>query len=367
MATGAKAKPVPKKPAAKGGGVLPGTTQFVYETKPAPKKPAARGGGVLPGTTQFVYEGQRPTTPAPTQNTTATQPTTTATSQQPAGDPRLAWEQEQAALALRQQQNNAIAAITGMFSTYGLSSLGGKITEYVKAGYTGDTIAILLRSTPEYKARFPAMEALAARGQAISEAEYIGYEVNARQLEQFYGLPKGMVTGQVATLLTNSVSADELNTRASMAAANAMNAPQAEKDKMAAYYGIGQGGLTAYFLDPDIAVPLLQKQAAAARLGASAGRQGIDIGSGLAEDLYGRGVSVEQADRGFQTVSNARGFQYGRGETATQDEMIAGAFGDAQAAGKMNRIAASRTGRFDAGGQFAANRDGMAGLGRASR
>ena len=285
----------------------------------------------------------------------------------PAQDAYLAWQKSQAELQLKQQQANAIAAINATFAQYGLTSLAGKVTEYVKMGYTGDTVALLLRQTPEYKARFPAMETLAARGQAISEGQYIGYEINARQAEQLYGLPSGMISGNVTNLLINDVSADEINARASMAAANAINAPQDVKDAMASYYGLGQGALTAYFLDPDISVPLLQQQAATARIGAAAKRQGVDIGVGTAGGLQGQGVTEEQAAQGFGTVAGTRGFQYGLGETATQDELISGAFGNADAAKKMNRIAGSRTGRFQGGGQFSTNQQGYAGLGGAVR
>jgi hypothetical protein len=100
---------------------------------------------------------------------------------------------------------------------WGLSSLYGKVVEYARKGYNGDAIAVMLRSTPEYKARFPAMEALAKKGRAISEGQYIDYERTAAQIEQRYGITTGMVTGNVTKLLTEEVSAAELNDRVVLA------------------------------------------------------------------------------------------------------------------------------------------------------
>jgi hypothetical protein len=88
---------------------------------------------------------------------------------------------------------NAIAAMRGLMDQLGLGSLMGKITEYVQDGYDGDAIMALIRTTPEYAARFPAMKTLAAKGRAISEAEYIEYESAAATFERQYGLPAGML------------------------------------------------------------------------------------------------------------------------------------------------------------------------------
>lgn len=349
-----------KKPAAKGGGVLPGTTKFVYDTSPAKKSPTT--GAIVGGLTAAM----------PAQSTAAPTPAApSASGTTSAADAYYAWLKQQQAEAqaaqLAQQQAAAIGAIKAQFSAFGLGSLAGKIEEYIKKGYDSNTAYLMLTQTAEYKARFPAMAALAAQGRSITEAEYIGYEQTAAQTEREFGLPSGMLTGNVTEMLTKNISASEFRQRATLAASDALTAPQDLKDQMANYYGLDQGALTAYYLDPDIALPLLEKQAAAARIGVQGTRQGLDINLGWAENLQGRGISEAAAGQGFATVAGLQGLESGRGETVSQDNLISGVFGDAADQQKIARVQGSRTGRFESGGGFATDRSGYAGLGGATR
>src|SRR5437899_6759862 len=43
---------------------------------------------------------------------------------------------------------DAYMALDALFKNYGLESLAGKIYDYVKNGYSGDTVALLLQDTP---------------------------------------------------------------------------------------------------------------------------------------------------------------------------------------------------------------------------
>ena len=265
--------------------------------------------------------------------------------------------------AQAQAQQNTLASVQAIFGGYGLQSLYGKIEQYVKDGYNGDTIALMLRQTDEYKQRFPAMAALAAKGRAISESSYIDYERTAASFEKQYGLPSGMLTGNVTSLLTNDVSSAELMDRVQLASANSLMAPPELKKALQDYYNIGQGGLTAYFLDPTVAEPLLQKQAATAQIGAEAYKQGIGLGLDTASQLQQLGVSSQQARQGFQQVAGANELFSGAGDTTTQAEMIQGVLaGDQTALQNVNRAALARKARFEGGGDFLTSQSGMAGL-----
>lgn len=267
----------------------------------------------------------------------------------------------------QKDQANTLGAVKNAFSQYGLASLYPKIEQYVKAGYNADTIAILLRETPEYKTRFPAMTALAAKGRAINEGDYIAYERGAAALEQRYGLPKNMLMDNVTTLLTNDVSTAELNDRVILASAASLEAPQALKDQFKEYYGIDQGGLAAYFLDPEVAAPLLQKQFAASQIGAEAVAQGIGIDVMGAENLQQLGITQDTARTGFSKVAGQAGLMTGAGDTATQKDLIAGnLLGDATAKKNIERAAGSRVGRFQGGGNFINDKTGNVGLGSAA-
>jgi hypothetical protein len=278
------------------------------------------------------------------------------------------WRQTQDKLDIKQAQDSLISQISGLFSEYGLSSLYSKVVEYVKAGYSGDAIAIMLRQTPEYKERFPAMAALSSKGRSLSEAEYIAFERNASRLERAYGLPEGMLGKDAVTgLLTNEVSGDELEDRVVMAAAGAFQASQEVKDTFAQYYGIDAGGLTAYFLDPEKALPLLTKQYVSSQIGAAGAMQDVVVASNTAEDLYQMGVTQEQARAGFGNVARQGAFTQGRGDVVTQGQLIGSEFGqDAAATAAIERVQRGRIGQFQQGGGYAGSAEGVRGLGSAA-
>ena len=268
----------------------------------------------------------------------------------------------------RQRQINAIESLRGVMTEYGLGELMGRIEQYVKEGYEGPAVLALIRTTPEYKQRFPAMEVLAKKQRAISEAAYIEFERNAAQLERAYGLPAGMLGKDTVTnLLSNEVSGRELEERVTMAAAGAFQAPQELRQTFSQYYGIDSGGLTAYFLDPNKALPLLTKQYAAAKIGTEAEMQDFAIGVGLAEQLTEFGVTQEQARAGFAETARRRGFTQGRGDTVTTEQLVQGTLmGSQEATQAIERAQRARQGQFEQGGGFATTQQGVAGLGTAA-
>ena len=275
----------------------------------------------------------------------------------------LQLQQQQYEREVRQRQ--ALETVQAAFEQYGLSSLYPKIEEYAKAGYSSDIIILKLRETPEYKARFPAMDALSKKGRAISEAAYVDYEKTAAALEQRYGLPKGMVMGSVTDLLTAEVSAAELNDRIALASASSLEASPELRDTLSNYYGLNQGDLAAFFLDPDKAMPLLQKQYAAAKIGSFAVQQGLSgVDATASERLTELGVSEQQAQEGFGRVKYTEQFGTGKGETANQQTRIdATLAGNASAAQKVERVKTGRVNRFAGGGQYAGDRTGVSALG----
>lgn len=282
-------------------------------------------------------------------------------------DAALEYQKQLAAAAESRRVQNASAVMKSLLTEYNLSSLYAKVLDYIRDGYDPDAIMVLLRTTPEYNQRFPAMKALAEKGRAISEAEYIDYEKTAAGLERRYGLPDGMLMGNVTGLLTNEVSASELNDRVILASAAAIEAPADVRNTFMDYYGIDQGGLTAYFLDPDKATPLLEKQYASSLIGTEAARQGIGIDAYGAENLQSLGISQEQARQGFGRVAGSMSLTQGRGDVVTQGQLISGTFAqDEQALRDIERASKARTGQFQQGGGFTTSQQGVSGLGSAA-
>ena len=293
-------------------------------------------------------------------------PSQTPTTVTPAATPTVDPQAEYYAKLERERKQNATAVMSALLESYNLTSLYNRVVGYIQDGYDADAIMALIRTTPEYKQRFPAMEALAKKGRAISESAYIEYEKSAAGLERRYGLPQNMLMGNVTKLLENEVSAEELNTRVLLASAASIQAPQEIKDALYQFYNVDSGGLTAYFLDPTVATPLLEKQYATAQIGAEAIRQNVGLDVGLAENLQSLGVTQQQAQQGFATVATQRDLTQGRGDIVTQRQQVQAVLGnDVQAQQEMQRAIGARVGRFEGGGEFLRTERGAVGLGTA--
>lgn len=267
------------------------------------------------------------------------------------------------------RQRQAMQAVKAAFAQYGLTSLYGKIEEYASMDYSADTIAIMLRDTPEYKERFPAMAALSAKGRAISESAYIEYERAMSQYESLFGLPEGMLSSRenTAKFLTNELSAREVEERATQASASIYTLPKEYRDMMQQYYGVDSGGLTAYFLDPEMAQPLLERQYVSAQLGMEAAQRSIGVDKTLAETLYERGVNREQAAQGFQQVAGMSNLALGRGDVATQGQQIGATFNlDAESKKAVERASKAKAGAFQQGGSYVSGQGGVSGLASSS-
>lgn len=277
------------------------------------------------------------------------------------------WLTQQQDAQETKRQQNATAVMKELLTNYGLTALYDRVVGFIKEGYDPEAISVLIRTTPEYKQRFPAMDLLAQKGRTISEGEYIEYEKTASGLERRYGIPEGMLMGSITDLLTNEVSVSELNDRVLLASSAAIQAPDDIKNTFMDYYGIGPGGLTAYFLDPAKATPLLEKQYATSVIGTEARRQGLEMDIYGSENLASLGVSQEQAREGFGRIAGAQPLTQGRGDVVTQQQLISGTFEQNEEALKsIERASKARTGRFQEGGGFAASNQGVSGLGSAA-
>src|SRR5690349_18371644 len=89
-------------------------------------------------------------------------------------------------------ERDAFAAVNALFKNYGLESLASKIYDFVKNGYSADTISILLQDTKEYKERFAGNELRIKQGlPVLSAGEYLATEASYRQIMSQAGLPSG--------------------------------------------------------------------------------------------------------------------------------------------------------------------------------
>jgi hypothetical protein len=203
--------------------------------------------------------------------------------------------------SLSGDKRNAYEALNNLFSSYGLGSLAPKIFDYIQKGFSADTVSILLQDTPEYKQRFAGNEERRKLGlPVLSPSEYLSVESSYRQIMRQGGLPQGFYdqASDFNDMIGKDISPTELKQRVDMAAQASTLANTNYKRALEQMYGIDQSHLTAYFLDPERATPLLQRQAAAAAIGAEALKRGFQPSS-QSEDFATAGVTAAQAAQAY--------------------------------------------------------------------
>jgi hypothetical protein len=197
-------------------------------------------------------------------------------------------------------KRDAAAALLSVFEEYGLGTLGPKIVDYIQQGYSGDTITVLLRETPEYKQRFIGNEARRKKGlPLLSPAEYISTERSYRQLMAAAGLPIGFYdsTEDFRKFIENDTSPTEVKQRIDTVSEALNRAPASTVDYFKQWYTTGD--MIAYALDPKRAAPLIDQRVRAAEAAALAQQQNVQLGQNAAEMIGRSGASYDQTQQGI--------------------------------------------------------------------
>ena len=203
------------------------------------------------------------------------------------------------------EANDIMAALIAKFTTYGLASLIPKIKELAISGVGEETIKAELANTEEYKLRFSANQDRLKKNLAIlSPAEYLAVEDGYRQTLRAYGLTQFDNDAYVKQFIANDVSPTELSNRVVTAVQRVRNADPAIQTQLRSYYGIGDTDLVAYVLDPAQQFQKIQRQVAAAEIGVAAGRQGLQAGVNVAEQLAAQGITQAEAQKGYATIAD---------------------------------------------------------------
>lgn len=259
---------------------------------------------------------------------------------------------------------DAYGALNAKFSQYGLGSLSSKIFTYLKEGYSADTIFLLLQDTPEYKKRFAANEERKKQGlPVLPPDEYLSIESSYRQILQTAGLPKGFYDqpNDFTNWIARGVSPSEIQSRVDLATqATTLSNPH-YRDALR-LMGISDSEMTAYFLDQKRALPILQKAAATAAVGAAAIQQGLKFDQKYAELLATEGITAEDARKGYSQISQElpRLTQLGEiyGEQYAQRDAEREIFeGNPGPTAKRKRLASQERAQF--GGAAGAARSGL--------
>jgi hypothetical protein len=277
----------------------------------------------------------------------------------------LEFARGQAAAETARRRQDARSTMAAVLDTYGLGELSDFVYNEIIAKETvninnPDAIIFAIREQPAYQKRFAGNAARLKKGLSeLDPASYIGLENQFRQTLQSNGLPANFYdqSEDFQALIEGDVSPSELNERVQQGYRAVADADPAVKEQMKNLYGVDEGQLAAYFLDPKRTAPLLSRQAQAANIAARGLEQGgIQLTGAFAENLAARGISEQQARAGFAEVGALGELrQTFAGETALSSEQLAGAaFGlDVAAQQELERRRRLRTGEFAGGGSFA--------------
>jgi hypothetical protein len=278
---------------------------------------------------------------------------------------RVAAPDEEMEAETKRRKQDARTTMASVLATYGLGDLADFVYTEIIAKETvninnPDAIIFAIREQPTYKKRFAGNAARLKAGLSeLDPASYIGLENQYRETLRSNGLPANFYdqSEDFQALIEGDVSNSELNERVQQGYRAVADADPAVKDQMRNLYGVSEGQLAAYFLDPQRTAPLLTRQAQAANIAARGLEQGgIQLTGAFAEDLARRGITEQQARAGFAEVGALGELkQTFAGETALSGEQLAGAaFGiDVAAQQELERKRRQRTGEFAGGGSFA--------------
>jgi hypothetical protein len=264
--------------------------------------------------------------------------------------------QSQADVDKLNSQRDAGTILSDLFTQYGLGSLAGVITGYIKQGYSADAITVLLSQTPEYKQRFAANDIRIKKGlPALSPAEYIATERSYRQVMSAAGLPVGFYdSNSTSPFLANDMSPTELKQRVDTATTAVNQAPQEVKDYFGQWYGTGD--MIAYALDPAKAEPLIEQRIKAAEAAGVGKTQGVSLTQQQAEGIGSNtNLSLDQIQQGMgfvgQNAASTAKLDQIYGDNVTQDDLVKEVFqNDGQAAQKRQKLASKERAAFNGSG-----------------
>jgi hypothetical protein len=258
-------------------------------------------------------------------------------------------------------------------SFYGLESLTdfvvGSLEEYDQIG--PELFMAKIRNTEQYRERFRGNELRRQAGlNVLSESQYIADETAYEAVLRNAGLPKGYYDSpdDFVALIGGNVSPVELSSRVTEGYLAVANSDQSVRDEMRRLYGLTDGEMVAYYLDPQKALPIIEREVATARVGAAAARAGFSnvLDREALERFTALGVGEQQAGEVFGFLGGATELltPLEAGETALDvtDTALGLAGQSPEALQRLRTQQRRRQARFEGGGQLATTATGVTGL-----
>ena len=278
----------------------------------------------------------------------------------------------------------ATAILKSGLAKYGLESLYDVIwSKYTKSEIPlddPDAFVYAIKNEDAYKKRFAANEVRKAnRLPELSPATYLGLEEEYKQILASNSLPVGFYDERedFEKLIGNDVSVFELNNRLKDAYRLVKDAPLDVTEKLRTMYGLSDGDIAAYFIDPDRIRPSLvaadyKRQAQAAMVAANAQRLGgLNVSVGFAEGAAAQGKTQAEQEKAFTTIADMNELRRAQGTERglTADQLAGAALGtDMEARKILENRKKSRIAGFSGDTNFAQSQVGGAiksGIGQA--
>jgi hypothetical protein len=192
------------------------------------------------------------------------------------------------------------------FSDAQINELLPQVTQWQSVYTPTQIVTDLLPTTTVYQQRFVANENRIKNGlKPLSPSEYLAAEESYRATLRDSGLPAGFYdsSDDFAGFIGQDVSPAEIKLRADAAARAVNNTDPAYTRALRDIYGIDEGMMTAFMLDPDRALPLVEKQAKAVEFGTAAVKQGLQA-TRVGEQFAERGPATGYtADQGYSAIA----------------------------------------------------------------
>lgn len=290
-----------------------------------------------------------------------------------AGAQQAYWDQQaEYARQAREAATNQLLAVTkSFFDSNGMGAFLAGMEKYIRAGYEGDSVMVMLANDPEYKAAWDARFAgnIARREKGLSEllpSDYVELEQGYKQLMIRWGAPTTLfdTNDDFAELIGNDVSVQEANDRLAEASGYVNYEGNANvKAQLRDIYGWTDNEMFAYVLDDKRTLDYLQSESRRnlnrANVGGAAITQGVSLGQQFRDeiatmyDAANVGNSFGDANAKFGAVAAESPLYQRLGAlssvAATSDELVREQFDMAGAAGvaiKKKNLASQERSRF---------------------
>jgi hypothetical protein len=252
------------------------------------------------------------------------------------------------------KNGSAYEWLISQFTSLGVPELGKVALGIYKSARTSDDFLTQIRATPEYAKRFAGNIARQKAGlPVIDENVYLAQESSYRQVLSSYGLPKGFYDNPTdfTNWIAKDVSPAEIGSRAQVASQWVNSADPGLRASLKSFYGVNHGDMVAYALDSNVALPVLQKRAAAAELGAAASDVHLNLGRNFSENLVDKGVSQSTGQQAFGEVAREQPTAnmlagLSNVNLTTKDQVNAKLDLDPNASNKVRTLASQERGRF---------------------